>query len=343
MTHAISTLVASLGLAAVLISGALTAQAEVCTTQSQMKDADRQSLVAAAETLTKAVEANDIAGLRARTNQDLAKDFGAVTFLVASTAPKLGRSPVIIDQAYLLDATGMKPGPGGSETEAQFFCSLNRTVAEADFVIPGLRAGTYGFVVARVEQPTAPWRIAYLLEREADTWKMAGIYPSAVTAAGHDGLWYWRQARQRAAEKQSWTAWLEYTEADTLLRPAAFVDSTHLEKLHTEQTAAAPAAVSDGLSPEVPLVIKAGDGAEFHVTAMRLDDSAGLDRPDVSIHLKIEPLADVAAARKRNEDAMRALLAAYPELRSAFHGVTVVAEAPGVSPFATEEAMSEIH
>ncbi len=326
-----------------LLSLSAAACAEVCTTQSQMKDADRHALVDTAESLTKAVQTNDIASLRGRMNQELGKDFGAVTFLVANTAPKVRSGNPVVDQLYLLDASELKPGPNGAEAEAQFFCSLNRTVAEADFAIPGLRPGVYAFAVVRVEQGADPWRIGYLLERENDTWKVAGIYPAAETAAGHDGLWYWRQARQKVAEKQAWTAWLDYSEADALLRPAGFVDSTHLEKLHTEQVSAAPAAVSDGVTTDAPLVIKAPDGAEFHVTSLRLDDSGSKDRPDVVIHLRTDPIADVAAARKRNEDAMRALLAAYPELRSAFHGVAVVAEAPGVSPFATEQAMSEIH
>ena len=54
-------------------------------------------------------------------------------------------------------------------------------------------------------------------------------------------------------------------------------------------------------------------------------------------------MGDAAAARKRKLDAMSALLAAYPELRKAFHGVWVFAEAPGQNPFATEQAMGEIH
>lgn len=330
-----------LGATCMLIAGS--AMAEVCTTQSQMKDADRQALVTVARSLTKAVQANDIPALRAATDAELSKDFGAVTFLVASTAPKVSAGTAVVEQVYLLDATQMKPSATGGESEAQFFCSLNRTVAEADFAIPGLRPGMYGFAIVEVQQGGAPWRISYLLEREGDAWKMAGIYPAAATSAGHDGLWYWKQARQRAAEKQAWNAWLEFGEADALLRPAGFVDSTHLEKLHSEQSAAAPAAVSDGVTPETPLVIKAADGAEFHVTSLALDDSQARDQPDVAIHVKVDPLADVAAARKRNEAAMRALLAAYPELRSAFHGVVVVAEAPGVSPFASETAMSEIH
>lgn len=327
---------------AAAIFGVGAASAEVCTTQSQMKDADRDSLAATARTLGQQVIANDAAGLRAMTAGNLAKDFGAVTFVVANTAPKLAGGAPVVDQIYLLDASQIKPAPNGSESEAQFFCSLNRSVAEADFVIPGLQAGMYGFAVVRVEHGTTPWRISFLLEREGTSWKMAGIYPVAATAAGHDGLWYWKEARQRATAKQHWNAWLEYGEADALLRPAAFVDSTHLEKLHAEQTAAAPAVVSEGVSADVPLVVKAADGAEFHVTAIRLDDAAGNDRLDVAVHLRVEPLADVAAARKRNEDAMRAVLAAYPELRQAFHGIAVVAEAPGVTPFTSEAQMADI-
>lgn len=329
--------------AATAVFVATGAWAEVCTTQSQIKDADRNSLAAAARALTQQVVANDAAGLRAATAANLLPDFGAVTFLVANTGPRLAGGTALVDQVYLLDATQIKPAPNGSEGEAQFFCSLNRSVAEADFIIPGLKPGMYGFAVVRVEHGATPWRISYLLERDGVSWKMAGVYPVPATAAGHDGLWYWKDARQRAADKQRWNAWLEFGEADALLRPAAFVDSTHLEKLHTEQNAAAPAAVSDGVSTDVPLVIKAADGAEFHVTSMRLDDASGGDRPDVAVHLRVEPLADVAAARKRNEDAMRAVLAAYPELRQAFHGIAVVAEAPGATPFTSEARMIDIH
>ena len=38
-----------------------------------------------------------------------------------------------------------------------------------------------------------------------------------------------------------------------------------------------------------------------------------------------------------------ALLTAHPELRSAFHGVWVFAEAPGKAPYATELSMADIH
>ena len=59
-------------------------------------------------------------------------------------------------------------------------------------------------------------------------------------------------------------------------------------------------------------------------------------------HLKVDQMGDPVAARKRNSDAMAALLAAYPEMRKAFHGVWVVTQVPGQNPFATEQPMSEI-
>jgi hypothetical protein len=39
---------------------------------------------------------------------------------------------------------------------------------------------------------------------------------------------------------------------------------------------------------------------------------------------------------------MSALVGAYPEMRKAFHGVWVFAEAAGQNPFVIEQAMSDI-
>jgi hypothetical protein len=161
-----------------------------------------------------------------------------------------------------------------------------------------------------------------------------------MTANGHDGLWYWKQARTLEAQKQPWNAWLYLQEAQALVLPANFVSSTHLEKLQTELQTVAPPAVANGLSVDAPLVLKAADGTEFRFTGISVDSSLGLD---IAAHLKVESLDDVAAARKRNIAAMAALLTAHPELRSAFHGVWVFAEAPGKAPYATELSMADIH
>ena len=317
------------------------AAAETCTTQSQMKGPERDSLATAARVLATEVQSNDTSALRNRTVSEFATNFAPLQALVADTAPKLTGGAVTVDQIYLLELTTEKSGQ--SSGAPQFFCSLNQSTNSVQLTIPGLAPGVYGFAVVQVNS-AVPWTLPMLLKREQDRWLLAGIYPHATTSAGHDGLWYWRQARQFHADKQPWNAWLYYAEAELLLQPASFVQSSHLEKLQDEQKAAAPPALSAGIGQDVPLVVKAKGGQEFRFTALTTDDSLAGSKPDVSAHVRVNEIGDAASARKRNDDAMRALLDAYPELRRAFHGVWIVSEAPNSAqaPFATEEPMSSL-
>jgi hypothetical protein len=349
-----------------LMAASGVARAETCTTQSGLSDAERDGLADAARGLAAKVQANDVTGLRGSVVEEVAKDFGGFQYLVGNTAPKLAGATATVDQVYLLDATGLKRNPDGSAPDAQFFCSLNRSTMEADFTISALPPGKYGFAIVNMEpaQTTvaaggtatpALWRLSFLMREEPPNqpggrWLLAGFYPRPLTAAGHDGLWYWTEARQMVKDKQPWSAWLYYQAAQKLLQPADFVVSTHLDKLRTEAAAAAPPALSEGVSIDAPLVVKGADGTEYHFTALGVDDSLGQQSLDVAAHLHIEAPADPAAAvkldpaaaRKRNSDAMSALLAAYPELRKPFHGVWMYAETTGQPPFATEQAMADI-
>jgi len=357
------------------------ARAETCTTQSGLSDAERNGLADAAHTLALNIQSNDAAALRASSVAEVQKDFGALQYLVAVTAPKLAGATPTVGQVYLLDAVSLKRNADGSAPDAQFFCSLNRSTMEADFVIPSLPPGKYGFAIVDVapsttaaassvqptSQPTSPlqpYRLSLLLRQEPPSpapgsrWLLAGFYPKALTAAGHDGLWYWTQARQFVKEKQPWNAWLYYQAATNLLRPADFVLSTHLDKLHTEQTTAAPPALSEGVSSDAPLVVKGASGAEFHFTSLTVDDSLGQSTLDIAVHLRADPPPDIDPAakpdaknakpapppdpRKRNTDAMSALVAAYPELRKPFHGIWMYADTPGQPTVSTEQPMADI-
>jgi hypothetical protein len=326
--------------AGMLLSGV--AGAEVCTTQSQMTAADRDSLAAAARDLAAKVQADDVKGLQAATVAEYAKDFSGIGDVVGATAAKLKGGALAVDQVYLLDSTQLKRNADGSAPEAQFFCSLNKSVAEVDFLIPGLVPGRYGFAIVEV-QSASPWQLSFLLRQDQGRWALAGFYPKALTAAGHDGLWYWTQARAMAARKEQWNAWLYYEQAQALLQPTGFIQSSHLEKLKGEQAAAAPSALSEGISPEAPLVVKGVAGVEYRFIGLGVDDSLGAAKVDVVGHLKVDEAGDPAAAKKRNSDAASALLTAYPELRKAFHGVWIFAQTAGQNPYATEETMGEIH
>jgi hypothetical protein len=320
---------------------------ETCTTQSAMTAADRGAIADAARSLAEMVKANDAAGLRAASVAEMAKDFGGLQYLLGTTSPKLAGATLSVDQVYLLDATMLKPNADGTPVEGQFFCSLNRSTMEAEFTIPALPAGKYAFAIvtsAGEAGNIGPWRLSMLMRQDtaSNRWMLAGLYPSAMTAAGHDGVWYWKQARAMVTAKQPWNAWLYYQAAAKLLQPARFVDSTHLEKLRTEQADAAPSALSEGVSVDAPLVIKGADGVEYHFTGLGVDNSPGQSALDVAAHLRVDDVGDAAAARKRNNDAAAALLTAYPELRNVFHGVWIYADAAGKSPFGTEEAMTDV-
>ena len=319
--------------------------AETCTTQSQMKPAERDLLAQTSVNLATRIQANDANGVRPLTIVDFQKDFSGIAGVIATTALKIAGAQIQVEQLYILDASSLPKTASGSNPDAQFLCNLNQTPAEAEFSIPQLPPGRYAFAMVRLESAT-PWRLSFLLRQDVQNgqpqWLLAGLYPRHLTAAGHDGLWYWQQARSLVAAKELWNAWLYYQEAQTLLIPANFVGSTHLDKLQTEFTGAAPSALSGGLGPDTPMVVKAADGTEFRFTALTVEDYQGGDKIDVVAHIRVDSTSDNVAARKLNVLAASTLVATHPELRKAFHGVWVFSDAPGQNPYATELAMSEI-
>ena len=113
-------------------------------------------------------------------------------------------------------------------------------------MISGLAPGRYGFAIVDVPDGSSPWRLSFLLRQDQGQWVMAGFYPKPLLAAGHDGLWYWTQARMMTAQKERWNAWLYYQQAESLLRPANFIQSTHLEKLKAEESCRCSAGVVGG-------------------------------------------------------------------------------------------------
>jgi hypothetical protein len=337
----------------------LTAQS--CTTQAKMTPEVRNGLADASLALATAVVGNDAAKVQAMTIPEFATNFAPTADLVRSTSVRLTGDIVRVTQVYELDATSRK---AGDTSDAEFTCPLTGTTSETDFAIPGLPPGTYGFAMADANGPS-PWLLAFLLQQQGGQWKMAGFYPRARTAAGHDGLWYWRAAREDAKEKDLWLAWLLYGEADQLLRPANFVTTTNLDLLQTERRTAVPPELSGGIGPETPLVVKgaaAGSAAsansaaggsatagaaEFHFTGVSAEGSEDGKGLNLMLHLRLEPNADPAApnpaaAKARNVAAAQALLDAHRQLRQAFGNVWVFAESPGRDTFATEIKTDEI-
>ncbi len=207
-----------MGCGAVLLITGLgygTVSGETCTTKSAMTDTDRNALAAAARTMTEKVQSNDPEGLRAITVAEYAKDFSVIQAAVGNSSSKVKNASLVVEQIYMLDASDLKRGPDGSAPNAQFLCSLNKSIAEADFAIPALPPGKYAFAIVEARGIAAPWRLSFLMQQQQGQWQMAGFYPTPMTAAGHDGLWYWTEARTMAKSRQQWNAWLYYQQAET--------------------------------------------------------------------------------------------------------------------------------
>jgi len=300
----------------------------------------RSGLADAALSFAQAVLAGDTAKVQAATVAEYATGagFAQTSALVQSTAAKLTGDALAVTQIYLLDAKNRK---AGDPSDADFSCVLTGTAAETDFSISGLPPGAYGF--AMVEATGArPFLLALLMRQDAGVWKMAGFYPRARTAAGHDGMWYWTAARDHVKAKELWVAWLFYGEADKLLRPANFATSTGLDKLRAEERSALPAELTDGISAQTPLALKAADGSDYSFVGIDAEGSEDGKQLNLLLRLKADSVSDVEATKTRNRAAAKALLDAHKELRPAFNRVLVFAEAAGQSPLVTDNTMQEI-
>lgn len=328
-----------------LVGCAGIAQAQTCTTQSQMSSSERASLVQAGTELATLTAAGDAAGVRARTMQPYAQDFTGIQDAIRSAAPHLQGASFVPESLWILDASAAKPGSDGKPQDVEFLCTLNRGTRETTFSIPALPAGRYALTVLNTVGVAEPWQLALLLRQSGPgTWQLGGLFPHATVAGGHDGLWYWRTARELAAKRQAWNAYVYYSEAEQLLRPVAFMSSTNLDMLQAERAKAAPPALSGGLGPNQPLVLAAAQGDEVRVTDLRAenapDHSGSLD---LLVHVQVSgPLADPIASRARNAHAAKTLIAAFPELRSTFHGVWIVADLPGGGTYISEEPMTSL-
>jgi hypothetical protein len=314
--------------------------AQSCTTQAKMTGQVRGSLADAAFAFATDVKAGNAAKLQTEAIAEYAQNFAAATTLIADTSERIKGDQLHVSQVYLLDASGRKATDTG---DTDFSCALAGSAGETDFSISGLPPGMYGFAMVEAMGDQA-WLVSMLVRQDAGRWKLAGLYPRARSAAGHDGLWYWSAARDQAKAKQLWRSWVLYGQADKLLRPANFVSTSNLDKLGAERTAATPPELAGGISADSPLVLKSATGAAVKLSSLGSEGSDDGKRLNLVLHLQGDPSVTASAAEMaENSAAASALLTAHPELRQGFDGVTVIAEVTGRPPFVTEQKIGEIH
>jgi hypothetical protein len=304
-----------------------------CKTQGAMTEAERAPIVQAARQIALDVQGGRSADLKAATIPAVAANFSSIEQSAAALAPLIAGATLTVDAVYALNASDAKPG----DEQQQFFCDAGDNSSHVTFGIQHLPPGQFAFGLVHATGVAKPQQIALLLQslQAGSPWQLAGFFPKPLSMAGHDGLWYWRQARLYAQKKQMLNAWLYYSTAISLLQPAGFFSSTNLEKLVEEQQTIRPT----DLPGNTPLTVDA-DGTTYKITSLRTDDALG--GLDLVVHYD-STSSDPVAGRTHTIAVMHGLLAKHPELRESFHGLWVFADAgAGGQGFALEQPMSEL-
>jgi hypothetical protein len=274
-----------------------------------------------------------VAAVKANTIASVAAQFDSIAGTIQSASPTIQGAALTIQSIYSLRAADLK-----SAQDTQFFCSVPGSQLLINISIPQLPPCDYAFAVVHATGVKQPQQIAMILENDpagSTQWKLAGIFVRPLTAAGHDGVWYWTQARAYANKRQQWNAYFYYQTAAYLLNPVDFLTSPNLDKLQKEMSSVRP----DDLPNAEPLKV-AANGQTFDIT--NLDTDGSLGGLDLVVHYKASDVSDPVATRSRNLEVMKALLSRHPELREAFHGLWVYANAENQRPFAIELPMSQI-
>lgn len=320
-----------------LLAGLPAAHAASCTTQSMMTPAERDTLSNAARMLIIDVQQGYTQALKVATIPAIANDFGAIESSAQNLQPLISSATITVDNLYRLDASDVAPGT----PEMDFSCGLPGSLMSVGFSFHHLPPGQYAVAILHATGVPHPQVFTLVLQQvTGGQWDLAGFFSHPMLMGGHDGIWFWTQARAYAQRQMRWNAWFYYQAARKLLVPVDFMTSPNLEMLQHEAAAVKP----EGLPGAKPLQL-VGVSSTFTVTSMAPTDVLGpLDlevqyTPDAA---QSAQLNDPVAARKQVTAAMLALLAQHPELRVAFHGIWMRAEESGSSSYALELPMNQI-
>jgi hypothetical protein len=312
------------------------ARAVSCKTQSMMTEVERDALASSARMLVMDVQQGNTQALRAATIPAIANDFGGIAGSAQDLQPLIAHATITVDNLYRLDAADVAPGTA----ETDFSCGLPGSLMSVGLSFHNLPAGQYAVAIVHATGVPQPQMFTLVLQQMNGQWMLAGFFSHPMTLAGHDGVWFWTQARSYAQRQMKWNAWIYYMAAKRLLRPVEFMTSPNLEMLEHEAAAVKPEGFPFGKPVEV-----GGVNGSFTVTQIAATDALG--PLDLSVEYaptaaQAGQLSDPVAARKQVTEAMLELLAAHPELRVAFHGIWMQAEEGGSQAYALELPMTQI-
>jgi hypothetical protein len=304
-----------------------------------MTNAQRAEYVRSLRALEAPIEAGDADALKAMTIPPVAASFEGIAQSIQTLSPMIQGAAFTVNSMYVLNAEDLKQ----AQEETQFFCSVPGSSLVVTVTIPQLPPGTYMLALLHATGVEHPQQVSMILQEDkqaggnnaGDSWKLAGFFVRPMSLGGREGVWYWVQAREYAKKRQDWNSYFYYQTAAFLLTPVDFLSTPNLEKLQKEAQTVRP----PELPGNEPLKLS-GSGKTFEITSLRTDGFSGA--LDLVVNYRTKDVSDPVATRMEILELMKALLAAHPELRQAFHGLWVYANAEKQRPYAIELPMDQI-
>jgi hypothetical protein len=318
--------------AILLLDGSRYASAAACTTQAQMAAAARSTMENSAHAILADMQSGNAQALQQDTIPSLAANFSGIANSIQQLRPVIQDATITVDNLYLLDASDNPVAP----TATDFYCGS--PVVSMHF--GQLPRGTYALAIVHATGVKNPQQVALILSQVNGRWLLGGFFVKPMLTAGHDGIWYWKNARNYVQMQDAWSAWLYYQMATNLLEPLNFLSSPNLQKLRQEADQIRPATFPD----QHPMVLTV-QGMNYTVDAVSTTTAFGaldLDvryAPDAA---EAAQLSNPPAARQQVTAIMSALVELHPGLRQAFHGIWVHAQQGQASLFALELPMQQI-
>jgi hypothetical protein len=317
-----------------LLLGA-TAHAQTCQNGSDMDGSVRTALETAAQRYFGMAAQGDVAGLKQNSIAAVAASFGGIEAAVKENQAAITGAKATVRPPFVLMADGPEP-----LARAEFLCGVfgksGQTKDSAEFVLPNLPPGKYAVTILDVNGGKEARMLTLVQQQVGADWKLAGFYPRASQAAGHDATWFTQRARDFKAKGQNHNAWLYYREAIALSAPVDFMNTLATDQLYDQAQGAQPA--------DVPANGKAGDlsvgGKVYHLTDIfPLAEGSDLD---VVVKYEAADTSNSAQTFRENTAVIKALVARFPELREAFAGVVARAAEPSGRDYGTLVAMKDI-
>ncbi len=306
--------------------------AQNCDMGDDIDPAVRTAVQQTAQRYFQMAARGDSASLKQNAIPSLAADFSGIQYSLNENKANLTGATAEVQGTYLL--TNPSAAANG---RAEFFCGIFNSPDRVSFVIPGLSTGKYAVVVLNVTGGKQPLKLTFVLQQDASgAWKLGGLYPRQGAIAGHDQEWFLAQARQYKSKGENYNAWYYYLTAWDMAAPVDFMYTVAKDRIADEMQPVRPA---DLPSADKPLAIS-GNGKTFQVVQMfPVEYDGGVY---LVFKYRVPQLGNNGQMFSDNTDAMRAMVAKYPQLRGAFAGLVARALDPSGQDYGTPMAMNSI-